>query len=74
MRVKVTRNYQITIPAEVRRALGIEEGDTLEVRLEEGKIVIEKPPAELPRIRVGRPITTEEIEELIERSLEEVAG
>lgn len=74
MRVVVTRNYQITIPAELRRALGIEVGDVLEVRLEGDRIVIEKLQEELPRIRVGRPVTTEEIEELIEKSLEEVAG
>ena len=38
--VKVTRNGQITIPAEVRRELGIEEGDYMEVTLKEGVIVI----------------------------------
>lgn len=31
---KVTRNYQITLPAEIRKALGIEEGELLEVELE----------------------------------------
>jgi len=38
--VKVTRNGQITIPAEVRRQLGIEEGDYIEVTLKEGLIVM----------------------------------
>ncbi len=38
--VKVTRNGQITIPAEVRRELGIQEGDYMEVTLKEGVIVI----------------------------------
>jgi len=72
--VKVTRNYQITIPAEIRRVLGIREGDLLEVRLEGERIVLERPRLELPRIRLGRGITTEEIERLIEESAEETAG
>ena len=38
--IKVTRNGQITIPAEVRRELGIQEGDYMEVTLKEGVIVI----------------------------------
>jgi len=71
VRVKVTRNYQVTIPAEIRRVLGIKEGDLLEVRLEGERIVIEKPELELPRIRLGKRITTEEIERLIEESLTE---
>jgi len=72
VQVKVTRNYQVTIPAEIRRVLGIKEGDLLEVRLEGERIVIEKPELELPRIRLGKRITTEEIERLIEESAEEV--
>ncbi len=38
--IKVTRNGQITIPAKVRRELGIQEGDYMEVTLKEGVIVI----------------------------------
>lgn len=30
-KVKVTRNYQVTIPQEVRRKLGIEEGDYVSI-------------------------------------------
>ena len=30
---KVTRHGQITLPSEVRRAMGIEEGDLIEVRI-----------------------------------------
>ena len=43
--VKVTRNGQITIPAEVRRELGIEEGDYMEMTTKDGVIVIS--PAEV---------------------------
>jgi AbrB family looped-hinge helix DNA binding protein len=39
--VRVTRNYQITIPAEVRKRLGIKAGDQV-VEVEGDKIVIRK--------------------------------
>jgi len=73
VRVKVTRNFQVTIPAEIRSALGIREGDLLEVRLEGGRIVIEKVELELPRIRLGISVTTEEVERLIQEGAEESA-
>ncbi len=38
--VKVTRGGQVTIPAEMRREAGIEIGDYVEVRLEEGRLVL----------------------------------
>jgi AbrB family looped-hinge helix DNA binding protein len=38
--VKVTRGGQVTIPAELRRQAGIEIGDYVEVRLEEGHLVL----------------------------------
>jgi len=40
--VTVTRNAQITIPKDVREALGIEEGDRVIVRVEGDRAVIEK--------------------------------
>jgi AbrB family looped-hinge helix DNA binding protein len=40
--VLVTRKGQITIPAELRRKFGIEEGSRVEVVEEEGVIVIRK--------------------------------
>ncbi len=40
--VKVTRNRQITIPAEISKALGIKEGDLVDVSISDGKIVIRK--------------------------------
>lgn len=40
--VTVTRNYQITLPEEIRRKKGIKEGDRVVAKLdEEGNIVIE---------------------------------
>jgi len=47
--VTVTRKYQITIPRNTRSKLGIEIGDRLLVKEEEGRIVIEIPK------RVGDP-------------------
>jgi AbrB family looped-hinge helix DNA binding protein len=37
---KVTRNGQITLPAKVRQKLGIEEGDLLEISIEDEKAVL----------------------------------
>ena len=37
---KVTRNGQVTLPAPVRRALHVEEGDYIEVRVTEDSIVL----------------------------------
>jgi AbrB family looped-hinge helix DNA binding protein len=50
--VKVIRNGQITIPKELRAALGIEEGDLLEVRLSEAGMTI-KPKAAVDRELAG---------------------
>ena len=66
-KVKVTRNYQITIPATIRGALGIKEGDVLEVYLRGEEIVLRKAKTNRPRIRLGRGLMLEEIEEAIER-------
>ncbi|BBG24281.1 AbrB/MazE/SpoVT family DNA-binding domain-containing protein [Sulfuracidifex tepidarius] len=35
--VKVSRNYQITIPAKVRQKFQIKEGDLVKITFEEGK-------------------------------------
>ncbi len=39
--VKVKQKCQITIPVAVRREIGISEGDTLEAKAENGKIILE---------------------------------
>ena len=38
--VKVTRGGQVTIPAEMRRRTGIDVGGYVEIRLEEGRLVL----------------------------------
>ena len=63
--VRVTRNYQITIPAEARRRLRIKVGDRV-VEVEGDKIVIRKVSGGLPRIRLGLRLTPEEIDRLVE--------
>jgi antitoxin MazE len=37
---KVTRNYQITLPASIRKELNIEEGDIIEMSIEDEKVVL----------------------------------
>jgi antitoxin PrlF len=64
--VTVTRNYQVTIPAEVRRRLGIKAGDRVVVEVEGDKIVIRKAVGGLPRFRLGLRLTLEEIDRLVE--------
>ncbi|EHR77895.1 AbrB family transcriptional regulator [Thermococcus litoralis DSM 5473] len=68
---KVTRNYQITIPAEIRKALGIKEGEVLEVKLEDGRIIIERPKKERKTLKLGKKISPEEIEKSIEEGMKE---
>lgn len=42
MRIKVARRYQITIPEEVREEVGINIGDAVDVRSQDGKVIVEK--------------------------------
>ncbi len=69
--VKVTRNYQVTIPAEIRSKLGIKEGDYLKVDLEGNKIVIVKLEQKRKTIKLGKSLDVEEIERCIERGMKE---
>ena len=74
--VEVTRNYQVTIPAVVRDKLGIKEGDLVRVVYDESERVAKIIPIKKRRItvRLGRKISVEEIEELIEETLNEVTS
>lgn len=55
-RVKLSSKGQIVIPVEVRKALGLDRGSQLVVRLEGGRVVLEpaapEPPSEL-FVKVG---------------------
>ena len=73
-RVKVTRNFQVTVPAEIRRTLGIKQGDWLELDAESDKIIVRKLVGDRVRtIRLGRKLTIEEIDRLIEEGLRQSA-
>ncbi len=64
---KVTRNYQITIPSDIRKELGIKVGDVLVIEIEDGKAVIKKSDLELPLLPGGKGLKVEDIEEAIRR-------
>jgi len=67
---KVNRNYQVTIPKEVRSKAGIERGDSVLVEYDESEgLVIVKPPVKGKRKtwRLGARLTVEQIEASIER-------
>lgn len=38
---KLTEKFQITIPAEVRRRLGLQAGDVVSLVIEEGRVVLQ---------------------------------
>jgi len=71
--VKVTRNFQVTIPASVRCRVGIREGDFVRVFYDEREGVIKIVPWRRKRttIRVGRRISVEELEKAVEEMLDE---
>jgi len=60
----VSSRYQITLPAEVRKVLGIRPGDELEVELVDGEI----------RLRIPRPPLEQVLERLREEHGESLAA
>jgi|YelNatPaOPRAMG01_1025707.scaffolds.fasta_scaffold33702_4 AbrB family looped-hinge helix DNA binding protein len=74
--VKVTRNYQITIPATIRAAMEIREGDVVKVVYDEHEGVIKVIPLRRRRtvIRLGRSISVEEIEKAVEMMMNEATA
>jgi len=73
MKVKVTRNYQITVPSKIRKKMEIELGDILDVTLDEEneKIIIKKIGKRRKTLKLGRKLTPEEIERLIESGIKD---
>lgn len=49
--ILVGRQGRVVIPAELRRRLGLEVGQTLLARVEEGRLVLESPKNVLARLR-----------------------
>ena len=70
---KVTRNFQVTIPLEIREKLGVKEGDMIVFTFNEesGKVYMTKVVERRLRLRANRKLTPEEIERIIERGLGE---
>jgi len=67
--VKVKTKAQITLPLKVRQALGIEEGDYLQVMVEDNKIIL------VPQMLVTKlpPVSlSKEGERILEEALEDV--
>ncbi|RLF18409.1 MAG: AbrB family transcriptional regulator [Thermoprotei archaeon] len=71
--VKVTRNFQVTIPLEIREKLNIKEGDRVKFVFDEesGKVYLMKVPETRIRLKAGRKLTINEIERIIEEGLKE---
>jgi AbrB family looped-hinge helix DNA binding protein len=67
-KVKVTRNFRVTIPSKIRNKIGLKEGDLVEVVLNGEEIIIRKSP-ERPRIKLGRKLTLRDIELVIKRGM-----
>ena len=74
MLTKVTRNYQITIPSEIRKKLNIKEGEYLEVSLEEDAVVLKKSTLQWRTVKLGKRLSIEEIETSIERGMKSESG
>jgi AbrB family looped-hinge helix DNA binding protein len=78
----VTRKGQVTIPVEIRRALGLKEGDRLAVErqgeavlLRRARSVAERTAGILAQYRLAVPLTAEEERAAFERAVaDEVAG
>ncbi|MBI3858704.1 MAG: AbrB/MazE/SpoVT family DNA-binding domain-containing protein [Thaumarchaeota archaeon] len=73
-RTRVTRNRQVTIPAEIAKVAHISEGDILTVDLVGQNIVMKKSQSELPVVRIGRKVSDAEIERLIGEAALEISG
>ncbi|BAB65748.1 AbrB/MazE/SpoVT family DNA-binding domain-containing protein [Sulfurisphaera tokodaii] len=73
MRVKVTRNFQITIPAEVREKLNIREGEYVDVTIneKEGIIIVRPYRKKWTTVTLGKRITQEEIDKAIEEVVDD---
>lgn len=74
VKVKITRNYQLTVPAEVRDALNIREGDVVEVLVEGDGAVIVTLKRKKITFRVGQTFTVEELEQEVEKARGESVG
>jgi AbrB family looped-hinge helix DNA binding protein len=71
---KVTRNYQVTIPTEIRKRVKVKPGDALLIEyVSEEDAIRLRLPHRGPRTtrKLGRPLTPEDIEISIEKGMKE---
>ena len=73
MIVKVTRNYQITIPADIRDKVNLRIGDLVDVVYDNDRkvIIIRKVKQDRKTLKAGKMLTPEDIERLIVVEMEE---
>ena len=62
--VTVTRHAQITIPKKIREALGIREGETVDVSLNNETIIVRK---SLPKIKDFRDFLPQDFDMVLEK-------
>jgi len=67
MKVKVTKNYRITIPAKIRKKLNIKKGQYLKVEEDDKNNSIIIKPIEWVKLRLGKKLTQEDINKAIEK-------
>jgi len=67
---KVTRNYQITIPYEIREMLNIKEGEYVEFEVAGDKVIIKPIKKKWTTAKLGKKISIEEIEEIANSAFE----
>jgi len=72
--VRVSRRFQITIPSEIRRKLGIREGDYVDVELDEreGVVIVRPCRRKLCTPRFGRGLARKKMDETVEEDVEAV--
>ncbi|MHA1522515.1 MAG: AbrB/MazE/SpoVT family DNA-binding domain-containing protein [Promethearchaeota archaeon] len=70
---KITRNNQVTLPAKIRKKLGVKEGDYVEILDVNGEIKIKKLQSDRKVIVLGKKLnlTPEEIDNLIVKGMKE---
>ncbi len=71
LEVRVGRKRTIVIPKRVAEMLGIEEGSRLEMRVEDGRIVLEPVPDAVELSLRGEKVARTSLRELEEDSIEE---
>ncbi|ARD84874.1 VapB-type antitoxin [Ferroplasma acidiphilum] len=72
--VKITRNYQTTIPADIRDKLGIKIGDRILVYIDKDRIIMEKPKGDITKIsiKLDKNIDAEYVEKVIREAGDEI--